>query len=229
MLDLSEKRRTMHDVNIRVVMIDDQNLIREALCEILMSRPGITVVGQADNGRTGVEMVAELAPHVVVMDISMPELNGIDATRRILAENPGVKILALSMHSDPHMVAAMLKAGAHGYVLKDAALADLRTAIETVMTGRPYFSPQVNRVLLERFLAHSEDHDGETVYSALTAREREVLQLLAEGLPTKAIAVRLDVSVKTVEKHRTQLMEKLDLHSVAELTKYAVREGLSTL
>jgi DNA-binding NarL/FixJ family response regulator len=216
-------------VSIRVVMIDDHRLMREALCEMLMRTPGVTVVGQADNGRTGAELVAELAPQVVVMDISMPDLNGIDATRRILAENPDVKVVALSMHDDPRMVAAMLKAGARGYVLKDAALADLRTALETVIAGRPYFSPQINSVLLNGFLSPRHSTEGMSAFAALTSREREVLQLVAEGRSTKDIADQLDLSVKTVEKHRTQLMEKLDLHSVAELTRYAIREGISEL
>jgi len=180
-------------------------------------------VGEADNGREVVRLVQELAPQVVIMDISMPDLNGIEATRQILSESSGVKVIALSMHSDGLFVLNMFKAGASGYLLKDCALEELVKAVRTVMNRQVYLSPGISDIVIKDFvIGWSSAESSSSAYSILTARERQVLQLMAEGKNTNQIADSLFVSVKTVEAHRKQLMNKLDMHSVAELTKYAI-------
>jgi len=175
-----------------------------------------------------VQMTRELTPDVVVMDIAMPDLNGIEATQRILAESPNVKIIALSMHSDRRFVGGMLKAGASGYLLKDCAFGELAQAIRAVQTNQSYLSPRIARVVVEEYVRQVGTGES-TVASVLTAREREVLQLLAEGKSTKETASLLNLSVRTVEAHRQQIMNKLNIHKAAELVKYAIREGLITL
>ena len=186
------------------------------------------VVGEADNGRAVVRLVQEKSPQVVIMDISMPDLNGIEATRQIINESPGVKIIALSMHSDSLFVLNMFKAGASGYLLKDCALEELVKAVRTVLSRKVYLSPGISDIVIKDFVIGWSPPDS-SAYSILTTREREVLQLMAEGRNTNQIAESLCVSVKTVEAHRKQLMNKLDIHSVAELTKYAIRQGLTSL
>jgi DNA-binding NarL/FixJ family response regulator len=189
----------------------------------------MTVVGESDNGRTAVDQVHELHPDVVVMDVGMPDLNGIEATRRILAEEPHCKIVGLSMHSDRRFLSEMLKAGATAYLLKDSAFEELAAAIRAVVAGQVYLSPRIANAVVEGYLHGASPGKQPSAFAVLTSREREVLQLVAEGLATKQIATSLHVSVKTVETHRRQIMEKLDLHSVAELTKYAIREGLASV
>jgi DNA-binding NarL/FixJ family response regulator len=186
------------------------------------------VVGEADNGRDTLRLVQQLSPLVVVMDISMPDLNGIEATRQIMAESPGVKVVALSMHSDSFFVLNMLKAGACGYLLKDCAVEELVKAIRTVVANKTYLSPGISDIVIKDLVNGYSMIEG-SAFSILTNREREVLQLMAEGKSTNSIAERLCVSSKTVETHRKQIMTKLDIHSVAELTKYAVRQGLTSL
>jgi two-component system response regulator NreC len=215
-------------MTIRILLADDHQILRHGLRKLLDDEPDLQVVAEADNGRAALSLSEKLFPQVVIMDISMPDLNGIEATRQLLAVSPGVKVIALSMHSDSLFVLNMLKAGASAYLLKDCALEELIRAIRTVMTDKTYLSPGVSDVVIQDFLG-GWSMNGATAFSALTAREREVLQLLAEGNNTVRIADRLCVSSKTVEAHRKQIMDKLGLHSVAELTKYAIRQGLTTV
>ncbi len=213
---------------VRIVIADDHRIVREGLRHLLEKRTDFKVVGEAADGESAVRLARELSPDIVIVDISMPGLNGIEATRRILAEGTGVRVLVLSMHSDRRFVSETLKSGASGYLLKDSAFDDLAHAIEVVMARGVFLSPAITEMVVRDYVAQPGCGDG-AAFSVLTPREREVLQLMAEGKPTKAIAAQLAVSVKTVETYRQQIMEKLDLHSVAELTKYAVREGLTEL
>jgi len=213
---------------IKIILADDHQIVRHGLRSLLSSEPDMEVVGEADNGRAVVRLVQEKSPQVVIMDISMPDLNGIEATRQIIAESPGVKIIALSMHSDSLFVLNMFKAGASGYLLKDCALEELVKAVRTVLNRKIYLSPGISDIVIKDFVIGWSPPDS-SAYSILTTREREVLQLMAEGRNTNQIAENLCVSVKTVEAHRKQLMNKLDIHSVAELTKYAIRQGLTSL
>jgi DNA-binding NarL/FixJ family response regulator len=215
---------------IKVVLADDHQIVRHGLRSLLSAEPDIEVVGEADNGRAVIRLVQELSPQVVIMDISMPDLNGIEATRQILSDFSGVKVIALSMHSDSLFVLNMFKAGASGYLLKDCALEELVKAVRTVMNRKVYLSPSISDIVVKDFvIGWSPEESSSSAYSILTPREREVLQLMAEGKTTNQIAESLCISVKTVEAHRKQLMTKLDIHSVAELTKYAIRQGLTTL
>jgi len=211
----------------RILIADDHKIFREGLRTLLSNRPGVEVVGEADNGRSTVSMAAELLPDVVIMDVAMPELNGIDATRQISSMCERTKVLALSMHADSRFVTRMLTAGAHGYLLKDCAFEELTLAIQTVLADDVYLSPGVAGVVVREMQSRATDLGVKA--PELTPREREVLQLVAEGRTTRDIAARLHVSVKTIETHRKQIMDKLELRSVAELTKYAVREGLTSL
>jgi two-component system, NarL family, response regulator NreC len=215
-------------MSIKVIVADDHRIVREGLCSLLEKEKDITVVGQAENGQTAVRLAQQLNPDVVVMDITMPDLNGMEAAQRICAEARRTKVIGLSMHSDRQFVTRMLKAGAAGYLLKDSAFGELAEAIRAVVAGRKYLSPSIGEGLIDDYINHPDPSVG-PVFSALSVREREVLQLLAEGHSAKEIAIRLHVSVKTVETHRRHIMEKLDVHSVAELTKLAVREGLTSL
>jgi DNA-binding NarL/FixJ family response regulator len=188
----------------------------------------MTVVGEAENGRLAVRLAAELKPDVVVMDINMPELNGIEATRQIVAEHSGAKIIALSMYSDKRYVVGMLKAGVSGYLLKNCAFDELVAAISAVMNNQNYMSQKIAGTVMKEYASILEASDSSPA-AQLSAREREVLQLIAEGMKTKDIADRIHVSIKTVETHRQQIMRKLNVTSVAELTKIALREGLTSL
>jgi DNA-binding NarL/FixJ family response regulator len=215
-------------VTVRVLLADDHKIVRDGLRTLLEKHNDISVLEEAEDGREALQLAKKLVPDVVVMDIAMPDLNGIEATRQILSENPGIRIVALSMHSDKRFVSEMLKAGASAYLLKDCAFEELITAIQTIMKGKIYLSPTIAGVVLEDYI-RSDRKSEPSVFSQLSDREREVLQLLAEGKSTKEVAAHLKVSIKTVETHRTNIMTKLDIHSVAELTKYAIREGLTTL
>lgn len=213
---------------MRILLADDHQILREGLKGLLARQPDMQVVGEAADGRTTVRMASELAPDVVVMDIGMPGLNGVEATRQIAAHHPGVRVIALSMHSDRRYVTEMLRAGAAGYLVKDSAFEELAQAVNAVAAGKVYLSPSVADAVVDHHVRGGGGGEP-SVFAVLTPREREVLQLLAEGQATKQVAASLDVSVKTVETHRRQIMEKLDLHSVAELTKYAIREGLTSV
>jgi len=215
-------------MSTRIILADDHGIMREGLRALLEKQPGIEVIAEAENGRTTVELSRELKPDVVIIDIAMPDLNGIEATRQIVAESPGVKVIALSMHSDRKFVREMLSAGASGYMLKDSAFEELDKAISTVNDNKTYLSPGIADTVVKDYLGKIVT-DNSAASIALTKREREVLQLFAEGKTTKQIASLLFVSIKTIETHRKQIMDKLGLKSIAELTKYAIREGLTSL
>ena len=215
-------------MTVHILLADDHRIVREGLRARLEKRTDFEVVGEAADGIEAVRLAGELEPSVVILDVTMPGLNGIEATRRIVAARPGVRVLVLSMHADRRYVIEALKAGACGYVLKDSAFDELIHAIESVLAHASYLSPAITDMVLKEYVA-GLPRDSGTAFDLLTPREREVLQLLAEGLPSKSIAARLGVTVKTIETHRQQVMDKLDIHSVAELTKYAVREGLTSL
>ena len=214
-------------MTIKVLLADDHQIIRDGLRSLLTNEPDIEVVGEANDGRAAVEMTQRLKPDIVVMDITMPGLNGIEATRQVRAISSDIKVLALSMHADKRFVAGVLHAGASGYVLKNCAFKELVQAIHTVAVNQTYLSPRIADIVVESYVRHSPL--PASPLSVLTPREREVLQLIAEGLTLKKIAATLCVSPKTIETHREQIMRKLNASSVAELTKYAVREGLTSL
>ncbi len=203
-------------------------MMRDGLRLLLEKESGLRVVGDAADGRSALELARRLAPDVIVMDIGLPGLNGIEATRQILATAPGAKVIALSMHSDKRYVIQMLKAGAAAYLLKNCASDELVRAIRAVLANRRFLSEGISETLAEHVVREAKPVAG-SAFTDLTAREREVLQLLAEGMTSKKIAAELHVSVKTVETYRRDMMQKLDLHNVAELTRYAIREGLTTL
>ena len=211
---------------IRIILADDHSIVREGLKSILRGEPEIVIVGEADNGREAVELACTHKPDVVIMDIGLPDLNGIEATRQVLAAVPGTKVMALSMHSDRHFVRQMFGAGAAGYLLKNFAFHELITAIRTVLKGETFISSKIAGVVLEDYRAAMRA-GKDVAGSPLTPREREVLQLVAEGTTTKEIARKLKTRPKTIETHRLHIMEKLDLHTVAELVKYAVHEGIT--
>jgi DNA-binding NarL/FixJ family response regulator len=214
-------------MSIKIILADDHTIVRHGLSKLLQQEKDMEVIAQAKDGHSTVELVKEMSPDIVVMDIGMPDLNGIDATRQIRSESPKVKVIGLSMHSGRRFVAEMLKAGASGYLLKDCAVEELTVAIKTVMAGKTYLSPDIANVVVENYVRHPSEKGG-SVFSVLSEREREVLQLMAEGKTTKQIAKRLHVSPKTVEGHRIRIMNKLDIDSVAQLTKYAIQEGLTS-
>ncbi len=215
-------------MSLRILLADDHRIMREGLRSLLEKQPGMEVIAEAANGRTTVRLSRELKPDVVVMDIAMPDLNGIEATRQIIAESPGVKVAALSMLADTKFVREMLGAGASGYLLKDAAFEELGNALRTVTNDQTYLSPKIADLVVKDYLVKISTKDSSDL-PVLTNREREVIQLLAEGKTTKQISSLLYVSVKTVETHRKKIMDKLGINSMAELTKYAIREGLTSL
>jgi len=214
-------------MKIRVLLADDHKIFRDGL-RTLIEKEGMEVAGEAENGRKAIKLAEKLMPNVIVMDVSMPDMNGIEATRKIKAGMPDIKVIALSMHSDRRFVLGMLEAGASGYLLKDCAFGELATAINQVSTGNTYLSPQIADVVVKGYL--NKANDSSIIGGAiLTSREREILQLIAEGLTAKEIAVHVFLSIKTIETHRRNIMQKLNMKSTAELTKYAIREGLISL
>lgn len=206
---------------IRILLADDHALVRQGFRMILEAQPDMQIVGQAGNGREAVDLAAKLRPDVVVMDVAMPELNGIEATRRITESSPRTRILALSMHRDSVYVREVLRAGARGYLLKDSGDADLVAAVRAIAKGEGYLSPSVSESVLSDYRRHVTDP-----LDLLSSREREVLQMIAEGKTNKEIATSLNLSVYTVEAHRGRVMEKLNLHSTSELVRFALRSGL---
>jgi len=216
-------------VTTRILLVDDHQIMREGLMSLMAGEPDLEVVGDASDGRQAVQMAKKLKPDLVVMDISMPGLSGIEATRQILEELSRVRVLALSMHADPRFVAGALEAGAHGYMIKDCTSQELLECIRTVAEGGTYLSPQVAEVVVRGFVRRLGEETGTPPASVLTPREREVLQLLVEGHTVKAIAQRIHLGVKTVETHRRNIMEKLGLKNMVDLIKYAMREGVVSL
>lgn len=215
-------------MSISIVLADDHTLFRDGLRALLERQADMTIVGEVDDGAAAVRAAKTQRPELLVMDISMPGLNGIEATRQIAADYPEVKVLCLSMHHDRRYVLAALEAGASGYLLKESALDELTRAIHEIAGGRTYLSPAIASVVVDAFKSEGQSA-AFAPFDVLTQREREVLQLLAEGHSTKRVAARLNVSAKTVSTHREHIMKKLDLHSIAELTKYAIREGLTSV
>lgn len=212
----------------KILLVDDHKILRDGICSLLKGYDDIEVIGEAPDGKTALQMVNELLPDLIIMDISMPDMNGIDATRRIRNEHPDVKVIALSMHHDKQFVSEIFRAGASGYLIKDSAFDELDHAIRIVMNGKTYINPQIASLVVESLISQSSMPPSQS-FSLLTEREREVLQLIAEGRSTKQIAFDLHVSSKTVESHRRQVMGKLNVRSVAELTKFAIREGLTSI
>lgn len=215
-------------MSIKIVLADDHTIMRKGLRSLLEQQHNIEVVAEAEDGRTTVRLAHELKPDVVIMDISMPDLNGIEATHQIIDTEPDIKVIALSMYSDRKFVAGMLKAGASGYLLKDCAFDELSRAIETVIDDQTYLSPRIAGTVVKDYMEHLPTKDA-SAFTSLTNREREVLQLIAEGKSTKQIASVLFVSVKTVETHRQNIMSKLNLYNIPDLVKYAIREGITHL
>lgn len=213
----------------RILLADDHQIIRNGLDSLLRESGDHEVVGEATDGRKAVRLARDLTPDLVVMDIGMPELNGIEATQQIRKQSPRVRVIALSMHSDATYVGRMLRAGASGYLLKESAFEELNGAIEQVMKGGVYLSRGITDVVVEDYVQRLERESGEQRVSILTPKEREVLQLIAEGNSTKEIAATLHVSVKTIETHRQNIMNRLEIRSIALLTKFAIREGLTSL
>ena len=211
---------------IRIVLADDHNVLRAGLKALLQRQRDFEVVGEASDGRELLQLVEELAPDVVITDIGMPRLNGTEATSQIVAKHPQTRVIVLSMHSDEGYVLRALKAGARGYLVKESAEADLMTAVRTVHAGRAFFSPSVSALLVEDYVRQMRDRGVEDSYELLSPREREVLQLIAEGQSNKEIAQSLSLSVYTVETHRGSILKKLNLHSVPDLILYAVRKGV---
>lgn len=215
-------------MSIKILICDDHKIFREGLRTLIEKEPGMQVIAEADDGVEAVDLAKKLMPDVAIMDISMPRLNGIEAARKILTHNKNVKIVALSMHADRRFVKQLFTAGARAYLLKDAAFGELSCAINAVCNGKTYLSTAIADVIVKDYITQPAA-SGKNVFSQITDREREVLQLFAEGRSTKQIAAQLKVSVKTIETHRKQIMEKLDIHTIAGLTKYAIREGITTL
>jgi DNA-binding NarL/FixJ family response regulator len=215
-------------MTIRIVLADDHEIVREGLRSLLEHHTDMEIVAEASDGVSAVEVATEQQPDVIVMDASMPGLNGIEATRQILHHFPQARIICLSMHSESQFVTAMLESGASGYLLKDCASEELIRAIQAVQAGTIYLSPAIGQVVADHFKPGGE-YNEPSAFSILSDKERAVLQLLAEGHSTKAVAQRLNLSVKTIASHREHLMQKLAIDSIAGLTKYAIQQGLTTL
>jgi DNA-binding NarL/FixJ family response regulator len=211
---------------LRLLIGDDHTLMRQGLRKILEERSDWEVVAEAGDGRTAVRQALALQPDVAILDVGMPQLNGIDATAQIVRKLPSVHVLILSMHEDEAYITRAVRAGARGYVLKDSAGADLIDAVAAVAAGKSYFSPPVARVVLDEYVRRLADRGIEDRYDSLSEREREIFQLVAEGRSTKEVAELLSVSPATVETHRAHILQKLDIHSTAELVLYAVRRGV---
>ena len=212
----------------RIVIAEDHTILREGLRALLSADPQFDVVGEAGDGRAAIRCCDELVPDLVLMDLSMPRMHGFDAIKEIKRQSPEIKIIVLTVHNTDEYILATLQAGADGYVLKDATHSELVMAIEHVLMGERYLSPGVSKKVIEGYLEGRKTLKSKTAWDTLTAREREILKLIAEGYKNKRVADYLCISLKTVEKHRTNLMKKLDLHNAAELTAFAMKKGLVT-
>ena len=215
-------------MNTRLLLTDDHKMMRDGLRLVIGKQRNMEVIGESEDGQETVRMAKKLYPDVIVMDVAMPNLNGIEATRQITAARKNTKVIALSAHSDRRFITEMLKAGASGYLLKHSASEELIEAIRVVIRGRTYLSPEISGTVVDEYRRTVPEDDG-SAFSKLTEREREVLQLLTEGKTRKEIAGSLYLSVKTIGTHIEHIMEKLNIHSIPELTKYAIREGLTSL
>jgi len=219
-------------LTIRILIADDHKIVCDGLKALLEAQPEMEIIAQAASGREAVKLVQKHKPTMVIMDVAMPDLNGLEAARQILSAHPHIKVIALSMHADRRYVTGMLSAGASGYILKHCAFEELVHAIHIVLSNQVYLSPAVAGIVVQELAQSKSVRARQSIAAfpqALTSREREVLQLIAEGHSAREIAQRLHLSVKTIETHRRQLMEKLEIHSVADLTKFAIREGLTSL
>jgi DNA-binding NarL/FixJ family response regulator len=212
--------------SIRIVLADDHTVMRAGLRLLLEREADFAVVGEADNGRVTAQLAEQESPDVIVMDIAMPSLNGIEAARQIVGKNPKINIVVLSMHADESYVMRALKAGARAYLLKDSAQADLIRAVRAVTAGKSFFSPAVSKLLLEDYVRQLNERGEDDSYELLTSREREILQLVAEGQSNKDVAALLNLSLYTVETHRAHILQKLGLHTIPDLILYAVRKGI---
>ena len=212
-------------MSVKIIIADDHKIMRDGLRNLLEKESGLEVIAEAKNGREAIQLTEQLRPDIVIMDISMDDLNGMDATRAIVGKGWGTKVIALSMHADKRFVAGMFEAGAMAYLLKDCAYNELIQAIRQTVSGRTYLCSMISGVVIRDYIQRMRKSEA----SLLSPREKEILQLLAEGSTTKRIADQLKVSVKTVETHRQHVMEKLNIFSIAELTKYAIKEGITSL
>jgi len=212
----------------RIVIAEDHTILREGLKALLSSKSNFEIVGEAQDGNEAIRCVDRLRPNLILMDLSMPRMNGMDAIKEIKRRSPETKVLVLTVHKTEEYILATLQAGADGYVLKDSTHAELQMAIQTVLTGKPYISPEISGKIIEGYLEGRKSSKLASPWDTLTQRERGILKLIAEGYKNKEIADYLCISVKTVEKHRANLMEKLDLHNVSDLTAYAIEKGLVT-
>jgi DNA-binding NarL/FixJ family response regulator len=213
---------------ILVLLADDHRLFRDGLRHLIEKDTNIKVVGETSDGLETIQAVKTHRPDVILMDISMPTLNGVEATRKILKEYPRTKVVILSMHSDRRFVLESFKAGASGYILKDCAVAELLAAIHAVHKNQVYLDKTIAKIVVKDYISLNAEKP-DSVFAILSSRERQVLQMMAEGYSTKEIADKISISVKTVETHRKQIMDKLNIHNIAQLTKYAIREGLTSL
>jgi two-component system response regulator NreC len=214
---------------IRVLLADDHTIVRKGIRSLLDGEPNIEVVGEAEDGREAVDKVEQLTPDIVLMDITMPRLNGLEATRQIKKLFPQVNVLVLTMYTNEEYIFQLLQAGASGYLVKQSAPGELVSAIYAVHRGDSFLSPAISKTIIDEYLRQNEDTSHEDSYNALTLREREVLQLITEGCSNREVAEKLHISIKTVGVHRVNLMEKLNIHNTTELVKYALRKGIISL
>ena len=218
---------------VKVILADDHSLVRAGIRSLIQNIPGVEVIAEADNGRDAIKLIDELNPDLVLLDIAMPELNGLEVVARISKEFSDTKVIILSMHTNEEYVVQALRSGASGYLLKDAAPNELEIAVNAVMRGETYLSPAISKHVVDNYLKRisnvSPDKElSPDIFTQLTSRQREILQLIAEGNSTKEIANKLNVSIKTVETHRMQLMDRIGIHDVAGLVRYAIRAGIIT-
>jgi two-component system response regulator NreC len=214
---------------IRVLLVEDHTLVRKGICSLLEAEADIEVAGEAENGHEALQKVQALNPQVVLMDITMPSLNGLEATRQIKKQYPHIHVLILTMHTDEEYIFQVLQAGASGYLIKQAELRELVSAIRTVHRGELVLSPSISKTVIENYARLAREADVRDSYDQLSDREREVLQLIAEGYGNREISEQLFVSVKTVEAHKSRIMSKLEINNMAQLVKYAIRKGLTSL